>query len=166
MRRTIEKMRVNIGLSVYILLSMLFFSPSYAQNTWCKAIGGSYYDFGYSIIQTTDSGYAIAGITWSFGGGGDVYVIKLNANGNIEWTKTIGGDSIDYGYSIIQTTDSGYAIAGYTWSFGAGGNVYVIKLNASGNIEWTKTIGGSGTDYGYSIIQTTDGGYAIDGYTN
>ncbi len=167
MKRTIEKMRVNIGLSAYILLSMLFFSPSYAQNTWCKRIGGSNWDVGYSIIQTTDGGYAIAGGTNSFGAGSeDVYVIKLNANGSIEWTRTIGGDSIDYGYSIIQTIDGGYAITGGTVSFGAGwSDVYVIKLNANGNIEWTKTIGGSNWDEGYSIIQTIDSGYVIAGRT-
>ncbi len=154
--------RVNIGLSAYILLSMLFFSPSYAQNTWCKTIGGSLTDRGYSIIQTTDGGYAIAG-NYSPGG---VYVIKLSANGNMEWTKTIGGSNLDEGYSIIQTTDGGYAIVGETYSFGAGSyDVYVIKLNANGDIEWTKTIGGDSTDYGYSIIQTTDGGYAIAGET-
>ncbi len=104
----------------------------------------------------------------SFGAGlEDVYVIKLDTNGNVEWTKTIGGSLDDWSHSIIQTTDGGYAIAGYTSSFGAGlDDVYVIKLNANGNIEWTKTIGGSGTDYGFSIIQTTDGGYAIAGVTN
>ncbi len=166
-KRTMDKIRVNIGLSAYILLSMLFFSPSYAQNTWCKTIGGSLKDRGSSIIQTTDGGYAIAGWTYSFGAGyNDVYVIKLNASGNIQWTKTIGGSGKDSSSSIIQTTDGGYAIAGVTESFGAGGyDVYVIKLSANGNIEWTKTIGGDSIDHGRSIIQTTDGGYAIAGGT-
>jgi hypothetical protein len=133
---------------------------------WTRTIGGGNDDRGYSIIQTTDEGYAVAGFTNSFGVGGyDVYVVKLDGSGNIEWTRTIGGGNTDRGYSIIQTTDGGYAVVGETNSFDAAGDVYVVKLNGSGNIEWTRTIGGGNTDRGYSIIQTTDGGYAVAGET-
>jgi hypothetical protein len=77
----------------------------------------------------------------------DVYVVKLDANGNLQWTKTIGGKKDDVGNSLIQTSDGGYAIAGYTTSFGAGEwDVYVVKLDANGNLQWTKTIGGPGDD--------------------
>jgi hypothetical protein len=135
---------------------------------WTRTIGSVYIDGGYSIIQTTDGGYAVAGETNSFGAGNaDVYVEKLDGSGNIQWTRTIGGSGDDYGYSIIQTTDGGYAVAGSTTSFGAGNeDVYVVKLNGSGNIQWTRTIGGSGEEEGFSIIQTTDGGYAVAGYTS
>ena len=96
----------------------------------------------------------------------DVYVIKLNANGNLQWTKTIGGKEDDKGYSLIQTSDGGYAIAGTTTSFGAGDeDVYVVKLDANGNLQWTKTIGGTELDLGHSLIQTSDGDYAIAGHT-
>jgi hypothetical protein len=125
-------------------------------------------DWGNSLIQTSDGGYAIAGTTFSFGAGeADVYVVKLDANGNLQWTKTIGGPDDDEGNSLIQTSDGGYAIAGYTKSFGAGeaGDVYVVKLDANGNLQWTKTIGGPKDDGGNSLIQTSDGGYAIAGYT-
>jgi hypothetical protein len=75
--------------------------------------------------------------------GYDVYVVKLDANGNLQWTRTIGGENEDLGHSLIQTSDGGYAIAGETYSFGAGGyDVYVVKLDATGNLQWTKTIGG------------------------
>jgi hypothetical protein len=95
-----------------------------------------------------------------------VYVIKLDANGKLQWTKTIGGPASEIGNSLIQTSDGGYAIAGYTSSFSAGGrDVYVIKLDANGNLQWTKTIGGENDDRGLSLIQTSDGGYAIAGYT-
>ena len=132
-------------------------SPSF-----CKAIGGESGDEGYSIIQTSDGGYAIAGYTTSFGAGGaDVYVVKLDAKGNLQWTKTIGGKENDKGYSIIQTSDGGYAIAGYT-----GLGVYVVKLDANGNLQWTKTISPEfAASKGYSLIQTSDGGYAIAGTT-
>jgi len=134
---------------------------------WTKTIGGKNEDFGRSLIQTSDGGYAIAGHTTSFGAGDwDVYVVKLDANGNLQWTRTIGGPKGDEGYSLIQTSDGGYAIAGESSSFGAGeADVYVIKLNANGNLQWTRTIGGKKEDWGFSLIQTSDGGYAIAGTT-
>jgi len=134
---------------------------------WTKTIGGKDEDVGTSLIQTSDSGYAIAGVTKSFGAGkADVYVVKLDANGNLQWTKTIGGPGDEAGFSLIQTSDGGYAIAGFTPSFGAGDwDVYVVKLDAKGNLQWTKTIGGKSDDWGYSLIQTSDGGYAITGPT-
>ncbi len=134
---------------------------------WTRTIGGSVYDEGRSIIQTTDGGYAVAGWTGSFGAGGaDVYVVKLDGGGNLQWTRTIGGSKDDEGVSIIQTSDGGYAVAGWTGSFGAGGaDVYVVKLDEDGNVQWTRTIGGSGYDLGWSIIQTSDGGYAVAGST-
>jgi hypothetical protein len=134
---------------------------------WTKTIGGPKSDWGESLIQTSDGGYAIAGNTESFGAGSkDVYVIKLDANGNLQWTKTIGGPKYQEGFSLIQTSDGGYAIAGFTISFGAGAwDVYVVKLNANGNLQWTKTIGGPKYEEGYSLIQTSDGGYAIGGFT-
>jgi len=134
---------------------------------FCKAIGGRNYDWGTSLIQTSDGGYAIAGYTSSFGAGEtDVYVVKLDAHGNLQWTTTIGGPESDGGNSLIQTSDGGYAIAGYTSSFGAGGHdVYVVKLDANGNLQWTTTIGGKKEDVGTSLIQTSDGGYAIAGFT-
>ena len=134
---------------------------------WTKTVGGPGDEIGFSLIQTSDGGYAIAGSTFSFGAGDeDVYVVKLDANGNLQWTKTIGGPKREWGSSLIQTADGGYAIAGTTTSFGAGGeDVYVVKLDASGNLQWTKTIGGKKEDAGISLIQTSDGGYAIAGYT-
>jgi hypothetical protein len=135
---------------------------------WTKTIGGPASEDGYSLIQTSDGGYAIAGYTKSFGAGKeDIYVVKLDANGNLQWTKTIGGKNDDAGLSLIQTSDGGYAITGLTNSFSAGGHdVYVVKLDANGNLQWTKTIGGPASEEGYSLIQTSDGGYAIAGYTN
>ena len=144
---------------------------------FCKAIGGENLDWGHSIIQTSDGGYVIAGSTFSFGTGEtigedldgvdkDVYVVKLDANGNLQWTKTIGGKYWDEGHSIIQTSDGSYVIAGTTRSFGAGGeDVYVIKLDANGNLQWTKTIGGPESEGGNSLIQTSDGSYVIAGTT-
>jgi hypothetical protein len=134
---------------------------------WSKTIGGSDWDEAYSIIQSSDGGYVVAGETRSFGAGnGDIYVVKLDSSGNVIWTKTIGGSDWDEAYSIIQSSDGGYVVAGETRSFGAGnGDIYVVKLDSSGNVIWTKTIGGSDWDEALSIIQSSDGGYVVAGRT-
>ncbi len=134
---------------------------------WTKTIGGANNDYSYSIANTTDGGFIIAGNTSSFGqGGDDVYIIKLDGSGNLQWTKAIGGTNNDLGYSVIQTSDGGFAIAGYSSSFGQGGNdLYVLKLDGLGNLLWSRTIGGVNDDFGYAIIETSDGGLAIAGQT-
>jgi hypothetical protein len=95
-----------------------------------------------------------------------MYVVKLDSSGNVVWTKTIGGSSDDKAWSIIQSSDGGYVVAGYTRSFGAGlDDMYVVKLDSSGNVVWTKTIGGSSDDWAISITQSSDGGYVVAGRT-
>jgi len=137
------------------------------DTVWTRTYGGTSNDDGRSVQQTTDGGYIVAGYTTSFGAGNDdVYLIKTNAQGDTLWTRTYGGTSNDDGGSVQQTSDSGYIIAGYTTSFGTGNDdVYLIKTNASGDTVWTRTYGGSNKDVGYSVRQTTDGGYIIAGYT-
>jgi hypothetical protein len=134
---------------------------------WTKTIGGSSRDEAYSIVQSSDGGYVVAGYTRSFGAGeDDFYVVKLDSSGNVVWTKTIGGSSYDYAYSITQTSDGGYIVAGRTESFGAGyWSIYLVKLDSGGNVQWTKTIGGSDRDGASSIIQSSDGGYVVAGHT-
>jgi len=135
---------------------------------WTKTIGGSNWDEAQSIIQSSDGGYVVAGKTWSFGAGSaDMYVVKLDSAGNVIWTKTIGGSNDDEAVSIIQSSDGGYVVAGWTGSFGAGGaDFFVVKLDSSGNVVWAKTIGGIGDDaWGNSIIQSSDGGYVVVGHT-
>ncbi len=134
------------------------------NEQWHKTFSGS---FGYSIQQTTDGGYIITGYTLSYGAGSeDVYLIKTDASGNDQWYKTFGGSDFDIGYSVQQTTDGGYIIAGYTGSYGAGSSdFYLIKTDANGDSIWIKIFGGSSGDYGYSVQQTSDGGYIITGTT-
>jgi len=138
------------------------------NTLWTKTYGGSGSELGFSVQQTTDGGFIIAGYTDSYGAGnGDVYLIRTDENGNTLWTKTYGGSDYDEGYSVRQTTDGGFIIAGYTDSYGAGNDdVYLIRTDENGNTLWTRTYGGSDYDEGYSVQQTTDGGFIIAGYTD
>lgn len=141
-------------------------TDSIGNLLWTKTYGGSSSDYGYSVRQTSDGGYIIAGYTRSFGAEGtDVYIIKTDSIGNLDWTKSYGGSSDDYGYSIRQTTDGGYIVAGYTESFGEAGDVYLIRIDSNGDLIWSKVFGGSQTDYGWSVKQTADEGFIIAGYT-
>ncbi len=135
--------------------------------SWTKTIGGTGTDEAFAIIQSSDGGYVVSGLTNSFGAGAtDMYVVKLDANGNILWTQTIGGANDDYGNGIAQTTDGGFVVGGYTWSFTSGGrDMYAAKLDANGNLLWTRTVGGFGDDLAFSITATNDGGCAISGMT-
>ena len=134
---------------------------------WNKTIGGVNSDESYFVQQTTDEGYIISGWTESSGNGNkDVYLVKTDDNGDSLWTKTFGGTGNDEGKSVQQTNDGGYIITGSTQSFGNGGyDVWLIKTDGNGDSLWTKTFGGSSSDYGYSVQQTTDGGYIITGST-
>jgi len=115
-----------------------------------------------SIIQTNDGGYAVAGETSSFGAGhSDVFIVKLGSSGVLEWARTVGGGGDDLGFSIIQTLDGKYAVAGWTSSFMGGGYILLIKLNSSGMLEWAKAIGSGNENVESFAIQTSDGGYLL-----
>jgi len=136
---------------------------------WQKAYGGAGADRAYSISQTDDGQLAVAGETNSFGAGDyDIWVLKLDSNGNIIWQKAYGGSNNDRATSITQTRNGGLAVAGETQSFGAGKNdFWVLKLdNSNGNVIWQKAYGGNGWDEAKSIVQTNYGALAITGLTN
>ena len=139
------------------------------KKEWEKIFGGSDHDWGLSIVQTTDGGYALAGCTELYGSGkDDFWVIKLDSDGKKEWEKTFNGsDDDDVVESLIQTTDGGYALAGYTKSYvSSKDDSWLIKLDSDGKKEWEKTFGGIYYDYAESLVQTTDGGYAVAGVTH
>jgi hypothetical protein len=143
---------------------------SLGDSLWSKTFGKQYFDCGYSVNQTTDGGYIITGsiktnddITDS----GEVCVIKTDSLGDTLWTRLFGRSESDIGYSVHQTVDGGYIITGYTASFStySDKDVYLIKLDSLGDTLWTQTYGDSLDDVGYSVLQTSDGGYVICGAT-
>jgi hypothetical protein len=134
---------------------------------WTKTYGGTDTDEGYQVQQTTDGGYIIVGTTESYGvKSGDVYLLKTDSGGVLQWTKTFGGTGYDVASSLAQTTDGGYVIAGSSDSFSGGGfDMYLIRTDMNGDTLWTKSYGGSGNDEGISILQNKDGDYVVAGYT-
>ena len=139
----------------------------WGNMVWDKTFGLSDNDVAYSIIQTKDGGYAISGYTiFKNIGEADLYIIKLDENGNRVWDKIFFGSKWDSAHSLIQTEDEGYVISGYTWSKGSGKqDAWVIKLNNKGDMVWNKTFGGYDDDMASSIIQTKDGDYVAVGWT-
>ncbi|MEI7727278.1 MAG: T9SS type A sorting domain-containing protein, partial [Bacteroidota bacterium] len=136
------------------------------NTIWSKAYGGPGLDFGYTLTQTTDGGFIVAGNTDNGAGNGDIYLLKVGSNGDTIFTKTYGGTGIDRASSVQQTSDGGLIIGGYTNSFGAGGNdFYLLKTNSNGIVSWAKTYGGTGGDNGNCVQQTADGGYIFVGNT-
>ena len=150
------------------------------QKCW-GGLGGTNFD---AIEPTSDGGYILTGRTNALGGdvpnehkgGSDLIVVKINESGNTEWSNLYGGSgSTDRGYSIKSVTDGGYIIAGATNSSdgdisnykGGSFDVWVLKIDISGNLEWEKTYGGDGGELAYDIHLTEDCGYVIGGiYTN
>lgn len=137
---------------------------------WNKTYGGPLNDYATGLCQTTDGGYAVMATTSSYGAGHDdsydFWLLKTDTNGNLMWNKTYGGTGNDTAYTVSQTPDGGYVLMGFTSSYGAGGyDAWVVKTNASGNMQWSKTYGGTGNDYGGNLILTADGGYTVVGYS-
>jgi len=151
---------------------------------WQNTIGGSFLDYLNCMQQTSDGGFILAGSSQSgisgdktedSQGGSDYWVVKLDAFGNIQWQNSIGGNSDDYLTSIQQTIDGGYILGGYSNSGISGDKTenyqglydyWVVKLDATGNIQWQNTIGGNSWDELISIQQTNDGGYILGGHSS
>ncbi|HYV94895.1 MAG TPA: T9SS type A sorting domain-containing protein [Chitinophagales bacterium] len=146
---------------------------------WAKCLGGNSDDFGYSVQQTIDGGFIVAGSSMSNNGDvsgnhgyHDVWIVKLDSAGNIIWQKSFGGSAGDFAYSIQQTLEGGFIIAG--WSNSIDGDVtgnhgnddyWIVKLDMSGALVWQKSLGGSGNDQAQSVQQTTDSGFIVAGFS-
>ncbi|GAB3021945.1 hypothetical protein GCM10027051_29050 [Niabella terrae] len=144
---------------------------------WQRMLGGTSYDIAESIISTADGGYIIAGSTSSDDGdvsinygSYDVWIVKLNSNGTIQWQKSLGGSDMDHGFGIRESVDGGYVLVASTYS--TDGMItnpkgqldsWLVKLDGSGNPLWQKILGGTEGDALQSIANTPDGGYILAG---
>jgi len=136
------------------------------DSVWSRTYGGSGADVCISLQPTFDGGYVFAGVTTTFGAGGeDAWLVKTDADGNCQWSRAYGGaDGDDWGQSVVQTSDGGYAIGGTTYSYGAGWNdFWLIKTDAEGDCLWSRTYGDPLPDNCVEMTQTTDGGYVLAG---
>jgi len=141
------------------------------DSAWTQTFGGIDQDEGYFVQQTSDGGYIIAGETCSYGTGfrglSDLWLIKTDELGDPLWTRTLGAYYRDVGSSLQQTSDGGYIITGWSESYvGGSSDVWLIKIDESGNELWTRTFWTPDPDIGYFVQQTSDGGYIITGQTS
>jgi predicted MPP superfamily phosphohydrolase len=135
---------------------------------WNKTYGGIADDGADALVQTNDGGYALAGLTGSYGAGAwDLWLVKTDSAGNAQWNRTYGGIDYDEALALVQTADGGYALAGYTGSNNddVGGDFWLVKTDASGIMMWNRTYGGTNDGLALALVQTTDGGYALAGGT-
>ena len=148
-----------------LMISATTFAQS-PDSLWSRMFGGSGNEKCYSIQQTSDGGYILAGYTDSYGAGyHDFWLVKTDANGDTLWTRTFGGTSDDECRSVVQTSDGGYILAGSSRSFNPFYDGWLVRVDANGDSLWAKVIGGSNDDYAYSVQQTYDGGYVVGGET-
>ena len=148
---------------LYILLLILPLI-GFGQG-WEQTLGGENLEHGYWVQQTLDGGYIITGQVGIMGQLSNVGLIKTNGIGEEEWSQNFGGENSEVGYSVQQTNDGGYIIVGKIYLGGSNWDVFLIKTDFNGNIEWSQNFGGENSDVGLSVQQTSDGGYIITGST-
>jgi len=172
--------------TLFILIILCATNPSFGQApamVWQKCLGGNNGDYANSVEPTTDGGYIVAGYTEGKDNGdvmgyhgnlavGDIWVVKTDNTGNIQWQKCIGGSSFETGAYIHQTPDGGYILGGTSASVNCnfsgnhGGTDYlVVKLNSKGDVVWKKLYGGSKNEYAWSLSLAPGGGYFVTGET-
>ncbi|WP_158267547.1 T9SS type A sorting domain-containing protein [Adhaeribacter arboris] len=177
-----DKTEASKGGSDYWIVKL----DSNGKKQWDKTIGGSKADNLTSLKQTNDGGYILGGSSYSKISGdkteglkgnakvNDYWIVKVDGSGNKVWDKTIGGNREDYLTSVLQTSDGGYILGGWSLSDKSGDksqanknnyDYWIVKLDGSGKKEWDKTIGGTDDDYLTSLQQTSDGGYILGGYS-
>lgn len=171
---------VNCGFSVHDSLDGGYFIAAYSDGhawvlkidadgniIWQKRYSGNNTDYALSVMTTADGGLVVMGETASFGAGAfDIWVLRLDAIGNLIWQKTYGGSGDDFPHGLVATSDGGYLIAATTYSFGTGDDdAYLVRLDKSGDLIWQKTYGGPGNDEVFAMVAAGDGGFVFTGST-
>lgn len=141
--------------------------PSVFSMEWERTFGGPGRNCGYCVQQTKDEGFIIAGQAASLeAGGGELYLVKVDEAGNMEWEQSYGGPQRASGYYAQQTSDGGYIAAGQiTPEGGSGSDAYLVKVGKSGEIQWERSFGGEGNESALFVSSAGDGGYIATGWT-
>jgi hypothetical protein len=141
--------------------------PMAHEAVWNQTFGGTGTDWGSSVLEMNDGGFVVVGFTESFGAGNsDAWLVRTDAAGNHVWNQTYGGINADAGFSVVEVSTGGFAICGETQSYGSGGDdVWLIRTDVTGHHLWNQTYGGLDSDHGRSLIELSDGGFAIIGVT-
>jgi len=164
---------------ILISLTILFFAcddigkgyewQSDIPAGFTRKYGSAGYDYGWNASYSPfDEGIIIVGQKniSIIGGQSDLWAIKTDKRGLVEWEKSFGGNNDDVGYDVIATSNGGFLFVGHTWSFGNKQQVYAIKTDFHGNIEWERNYGGYMWDVGTSVIEVKTGGYVLAGFSN
>jgi hypothetical protein len=139
---------------------------SLGDSLWAKTYGGTEHDTGKDVVETSDGGYLIGGTTYSMGANSQMYLLRLDAQGDTSWTRTYGGVNYEGGSSVVETHDRCCLIAGHSRSFSPGGDdydIYLAKTDSLGNTIWEQTFGNWGDNFCFSAIQTADSGFLVAG---
>jgi hypothetical protein len=153
MSRSFTELLVVCVLCIFATPNLFAQGP---DSLWHRAYGGTSYDYGHSVQQTTDGGYIITGYANFFGTGFSAYLIKTDAHGDTLWTSIYDTGSWAGGWSVQQTTDGGYIIAGAAQCPDVENDLYIVKTDADGDPIWTRTYGGADDERGESVRQTTE----------
>jgi hypothetical protein len=142
-------------------------TDSVGNALWNTTYGETGSESARALVQTVDGGYVLAGYRYSSDSSYDMWLVKTDSHGNQEWNKTYGGTDWDGAYALVQTSDGGYALGGWTIGYGGAFSrcVWLVKTDGSGNAQWNKTYGETGSDLASALVQTSDGGYALAGHT-
>ncbi|MBD3235007.1 MAG: hypothetical protein GF315_14890, partial [candidate division Zixibacteria bacterium] len=152
---------------IFILIPTAITAAAPGDTLWTRTYGGSDKDAAYSLQQTSDGGFVLAGFTKSYGlTDAQFFVIKTDALGDSLWTQTYGESNDDFASAIRQTNDGGYIIVGTSKvSDSLSDDFYLVRTDSSGDTLWTRTFGGDDSEFGYSVEQTSDDGFILAGKT-
>lgn len=172
-----DKTQAGYGLADFWVIKQ----DAAGNKTWDKSFGGTGTEMIQDLIQTSDGGYLLAGLSSSgvstdksqpSRGSQDYWILKIDANGSRVWDKSFGGTGYDHLYKVVPTADGGYLLGGLSDSPASGDKTHaakgaedfwIVKIDGAGNFQWDKAFGGTGLDQLIAMQQTADGGYILGG---